>query len=66
MVEDSPAIPFDVHYSAEEREKARSEGIVFSRSVPVSDHVGRLRLIVFDRGSNAIGSLTFPLNAPAP
>jgi len=65
MVEGSPVIPFDVHYSAQEREKARSEGIVFSRSVPVSDQVGRLRLIVFDRGSNAIGSLTFPFNAPA-
>jgi hypothetical protein len=60
------ACTHDVHYSAEEREKARSEGIVFSCSVPVSDQVGRLRLIVFDRGSNAIGSLTFPLNAPNP
>lgn len=64
-VEGSRVIPFDVHYSAEEREKARSEGIVLSRSVPVSDQVGRLRLIVFDRGSNAIGSLTFPLSPPA-
>jgi VWFA-related protein len=65
MVEGSRVIPFDVHYSAEEREKARNEGIVFSRSVPVSDQVGRLRFIVFDRGSNAIGSLTFPLTPPA-
>jgi hypothetical protein len=58
-------LPFDLHYSAEEREKARNDGIVFSRSVPVSDQVGRLRFIVFDRGSNAIGSLTFPLSPPA-
>lgn len=65
MVEGSRVIPLDVHYSAEEREKARNEGIVFSSSVPVSDQVGRLRLIVFDRGSNAIGSLTFPLSPPA-
>ena len=65
LVEGSRVIPFDVHYSAEEREKARSEGIVFSRSVPVSYHVGRVRLIVFGRGSNAIGSLTFPFKAPA-
>ena len=63
MVEGSPVIPFDLHYSAEEREKARNEGIVFARGVPVSDQVGRLRFIVFDRGSNAIGSLTFPVNA---
>lgn len=55
MVEGSRVIPLDVHYSAEEREKARNEGIVFSSSVPVSDQVGRLRLIVFDRGSNAMG-----------
>ena len=65
MVEGSHVIPFDVHYTAEEREKARSEGIVFSSNVPVSDQIGRLRFIVFDRGSNAIGSLTFPVNAPA-
>jgi VWFA-related protein len=65
LVEGSAMIPFDLHYSAEEREKARSEGIVFSRSVPVSDQVGRLRVIVFDRGSNAIGSLTFSLSPPA-
>jgi VWFA-related protein len=65
-VEGSHVIPFDVHYSAEEREKARNEGIVFARSVPVSDQVGRLRFIVFDRGSNAIGSLTIPLSAPIP
>lgn len=65
-MEGSSVIPFDVHYSAEEREMARSEGIVFSRSVPVSDQISGLRFIVFDRGSNAIGSLTFALNAPNP
>jgi len=65
MAEGSRVLPFDLHYSAEEREKARNDGIVFSRSVPVSDQVGRLRFIVFDRGSNAIGSLTFPLSPPA-
>ncbi len=66
MIEGSRVLPFEVHYSAEERDKARDEGILLSRIVPVSDQVGRLRLIVFDRGSNAIGSLTFQLNAPAP
>lgn len=66
MVEGSHVIPLDLHYTAEERDKARNEGIVLERSVPVSDQVGRLRLIVFDRGSNAIGSLTFALSPPTP
>jgi len=37
--------------------------IVFSRGSPSSDQVGRLRFFAFDRGSNAIGSRTFLLNA---
>jgi len=65
-IEGSHVVPFDVHFSAAEREKARSEGIPFTRKVAISDQLGRVRLIVFDRGSNAIGSLTIPISAPTP
>jgi VWFA-related protein len=65
-VEGSDVIPFNLHYSAEERDKARKDGVVFSRNVPILDQIDRVRLIVFDRGSNAIGSLTMPLNASIP
>ena len=64
-IEGSQVLPFDLHYSAAEREKARNEGIALSKSVP-SDQIVKVRLIVFDRGSNAIGSLTMPVNTPAP
>lgn len=65
LVSGSPIMPLDLHYSAAEREKARAEGIPFSSRLPIADQVGKVRLIVFDRGSNAVGSLTFLLNAPA-
>jgi hypothetical protein len=65
-VEGSHVIPFDLHYTAEERDKTVKDDIVFSRSVPISDQVVKVRFIVFDRGSNAIGSLTVPVNASNP
>lgn len=65
MLQGSKVMPFDLHYTAEERDKARNEGILFASNIPISDRVGRVRLVVFDRGSNAIGSLTFALSPPA-
>ena len=65
-VEGSHVMPFDLHYSAEERDKALKEDIDFSRNVPISDQIARVRLIVLDRGSNAIGSLTMPVNTSVP
>ena len=64
--EGSPVIPLDLHYSAPERDQALKEGIAFSHDVAIGGPVSKVRLIVFDRGSNAIGSLTLPFNAAAP
>jgi VWFA-related protein len=64
-VEITKVIPFDRSFSAGERDEALRDGIAFSREVSVKD-VSKVRLIVYDRNSTAIGSLTIPMNAPRP
>ena len=64
--EGSGVIPLDLHYSAQEREKALKEGVDFSHDVVIGEQMVKVRLIVFDRDSNAIGSLTIPVNAVTP
>jgi VWFA-related protein len=63
--EGSAVIPLDLHYSAQERDKALKEGVDFSHDVAIGEQVNKVRLIVFDRNSNAIGSLTIPVSAGA-
>jgi hypothetical protein len=65
-IESSQIIPLDLHYSAEERERVLKEGIGFSRNLTITDQLSKMRLIVYDRGSNAVGSLTIPLNPSIP
>lgn len=62
----SKIIPLDLHFTVAERDKALSEGIRVSQSLPIAEQLRKVRLIVYDRGSNAIGSLTMPVNAPNP
>jgi VWFA-related protein len=61
-IESTKVVPFDVQYSAAERDKALEEGIAFSRNFPVAERLGKVRLIVYDRNSTAIGSLTMPVS----
>jgi len=42
------------------------DGIAFSNSVLLGEQMNKVRLIVFDRGSNAVGSLTIPVNSGKP
>jgi VWFA-related protein len=58
-------IPLDLHLSAQDRDKALQQGIGFVQDVTLPQEVKTVRLIVFDRGSNAIGSVTMPLPAGA-
>jgi len=58
-----PVIPMALHLSAQDREKAQREGIAFSRDIPLPAEMHTVRLIVFDRGSGAIGSVTMPVPA---
>jgi len=62
--ESSAISPLDLHYSAEDRDKALKEGIAFAHDVPVGPNVNKLRLVLLDRGSNAVGSLTIPVQRP--
>jgi VWFA-related protein len=57
--------PIDLRLSSEQREKDMKEGISIGKDVQFGETVEKVRFIVFDRGSNAIGSLTIPVKADA-
>jgi hypothetical protein len=59
----SAPIPLDLQFSAQDRDKALQQGIGFVRDVTLPEGAKAVRLIVFDRGSNAIGSVTAPVPA---
>ncbi len=58
--ESMPIIPLDLHYTSQQRDAALKEGVDFPMEVPTGHSGTQFRIIVFDRGSNAIGSLTIP------
>jgi VWFA-related protein len=61
-----PLIPLDLHYSAQERDTALQLGIGFVQNVALAQEINAVRLIVFDRSSNAVGSVTMIVPAAAP
>jgi VWFA-related protein len=61
-IESTRIFPQDLHYSAAEREKHLKDGIVLSEDVPAANQFKKVRLIVYDRNSASIGSLTLPVN----
>ncbi len=63
QVDRSKVLPFSLHLTVEEYQKALNGGIAVSKNFPIAQFV-KIRLIVFDRGSNAIGSITFPVERP--
>jgi VWFA-related protein len=63
-IEASKDIPLDVSYSAADRDKAPHEGIGFVQNIRLSAPAEKIRIVVFDRGSNAVGSMTIPTAAP--
>jgi len=64
-IANSAMVPIDLHYSAAERDQAYKEGIAFAQDVSLEKDVNKLRLVVFDRGSNTVGSLTIPISGTA-
>ena len=60
----SEPIPLDLHYTAEERDSAFSKGIGFAQGLTLAPQTTALRVIVYDRNSTAIGSVTIPVDAP--
>jgi VWFA-related protein len=64
-IENSPIIPLDLGYSATERDSSLKEGIGVAEDLTIEQGATKLRVVVFDRGSNTSGSLTIPVNATA-
>jgi VWFA-related protein len=61
----SGIIPLDLHYSPTERDSSLKDGIGVAQDLTIEKGVNRLCFVVFDRGSNNIGSLTIPVNSTA-
>ena len=51
----------DLHLNAEQREQALKDGISVTENLTVDDNIRGLRLVVFDRGSDTVGSVSIPL-----
>lgn len=60
LIVTGPVIPLDLDYSAAERDQALRDGIDASATLAARQGEIRFRVIVFDRGSNAVGSITIP------
>jgi len=60
--ESSDVFPVPLDYARQDLEQVRREGIPLAQNQELGKDVRRIRLIVFDPGSNAIGSLTIPVN----
>lgn len=59
-VESEPIEALDLRYNSQQRDKALKDGIKLAQNLPAGRSGYEYRIIVFDRGSNAVGSLTFP------
>jgi hypothetical protein len=61
-----PVMPLDIDYSAAERDQALRNDIPVVENLDASQGQVRFRVMVFDRGSNAVGSITIPASALRP
>jgi VWFA-related protein len=59
MAQSKPA-SMNLRLTREQRDAAMKEGVPVAQDLLVSPHVQKIRFIVFDNGSTAIGSLTLP------
>jgi VWFA-related protein len=59
-----PVIPLDLHLNAQDHDRVLQQGIEVVQDIAIPEETQTVRLIVFDRGSNAIGSVTLPLPPP--
>lgn len=70
LMQRSPVVPLDFQYTAAQRDRALKDGIAFTRDLALDKDMTKIRLIVCDPRSNAVGSLTIPIQraspAPAP
>lgn len=57
----SPVMPFDLNLTSQDRDKALDQGIVVSRTLKLNPEAAAVRLVVVDRSSRAVGSVTLPV-----
>jgi VWFA-related protein len=58
----APVVVVDLHYTSAERDRFLKEGIIFSQNLALADNTASVRFIVYDRGSNTLGSVTIPIH----
>jgi VWFA-related protein len=57
----TPSFQQDLNFTQEEYDAALKNGIAISRDVTVADQIQQVRVMVFDRGLQSLGSVTFPV-----
>lgn len=62
----SHVVPLSLTYSAEAREKILREGIEYAEALAPGDGLSQIRIVVFDHGSDSVGSLTIPVDGAGP
>ena len=60
-----PVVPMELHLTAAQRDQALQQGIPYAQNLTLANEIHNVRLIVYDRGSTAIGSVTVLVPAPA-
>ena len=65
LTQRSQVLPLDLNYNAQERDKALQQGIDFADNMVLVGDINKVRLVVYDRGSNAIGTLTILIDSSA-
>jgi hypothetical protein len=61
LVENARMFAFDPHYTPEEHDKAVHDGLGFAQDFKPGEQAARIRVVVFDRNSNSVGSVTIPI-----
>lgn len=56
-----PPRPLDIQFTAAQRDQALKDGISFTENLAPAQGATKFRVIVFDRGSNGVGSITIPV-----
>jgi len=64
LVENARMFAVEPHYTPQEHDKAVQDGIDVSQDFKPGDQARRIRVVVFDRNSNSVGSVTILMGVP--
>lgn len=57
---------FNLRLTKEQRETAAKNGLPFEQDFPIDNATTKVRVMVYDHATDAVGSLTVPVTAPKP